>query len=75
MMRINLALHFLSEKMLTRREFTANSRAAFVSEGPLCTGKKELEEGYLFHSNLSNENYIWSTQAAKSIAVRLVPQR
>ncbi|BAT79035.1 hypothetical protein VIGAN_02183100 [Vigna angularis var. angularis] len=42
--------------MLTRREFTANSSAAFVSESPLCAGKKEVEEGYLFHSNFSNGN-------------------
>ncbi|RDX87458.1 hypothetical protein CR513_31065, partial [Mucuna pruriens] len=42
--KINPALHFLSKKRLTRREFTANSRAAFVSEGPLCIRKKELEE-------------------------------
>ena len=42
--KINPVMHFLSKKMLTRREFTANSRAAFVSEGPLCIRKKELEE-------------------------------
>jgi len=74
MMRINLVLHFLSKKMLTRRVFTENSRAAFVSEGPLCTKKNELEEGYLFIQTLAMI-IIWSTQAAKFIAVRLVPQR
>jgi len=46
--------------MLTRREFTANSKAAFVSEGPLCTGKKELE-GYLFRSEISNNNNMVNT--------------
>jgi len=32
------------KQILTRRVFTANSNAAFVSEGPLCIRKRELEE-------------------------------
>lgn len=42
--KINPGLHFVGKKMLTRRVFTANSSAAFVSEGPLCIREKKLEE-------------------------------
>lgn len=42
--KINPALHFVNKKLLTLRVFTANSSAAFVSEGPLCIREKESGE-------------------------------